>query len=73
MPELESKMSVIESMKQEKISSDELQQFYDSLSNNLQTKCDFTIGKHTLDKKGYFIKKTFIFFIFFDSQRLGIL
>ena len=53
MPELESKMSVIESMKQEKISSDELQQFYDSLSNNLQTKCDFTIGKHTLDRKGY--------------------
>ena len=55
MPELESKMSVIESMKQEKISSDELQQFYDSLSNNLQTKCDFTIGKPFLDRKGYLI------------------
>ena len=42
--ETEDKMS-FENMKQEKISSDELQQFYDSLSNNLHTKCDFTIGK----------------------------
>ena len=32
-------------LKCEKFSSQELQQFYDSLSNNLHTKCDFTIGK----------------------------
>eukprot|EP00088_Acartia_fossae_P054965 TRINITY_DN6367_c0_g1_i11.p1 TRINITY_DN6367_c0_g1~~TRINITY_DN6367_c0_g1_i11.p1 ORF type:complete len:628 (-),score=168.56 TRINITY_DN6367_c0_g1_i11:200-2083(-) len=32
-----------EGLKCEKFSSQELQQFYDSLSNNLHTKCDFTI------------------------------